>query len=204
MSLKKILPVNLKTQLDEVIETEGDRLRPHNLSFKLRYSHFFVNKVLDGAAANKVGEMIVLGMMLCMETYVEKNQELGVRLLKHLSETSDYAAYQLSFVYFAMGEKDLELEVIDGLVEKRYSPATRRKAELASNLHSDQFDKNVYLTYLKKSSQQGNLRAKMTILMFHLKRGNFLNRCLSLIKIPLVYIQFMLVLVRNNQDERLI
>lgn len=96
------------------------------------------------------------------------------------------------------------MEVIDGLVEKGYSPATRRKANLASNLHTDKFDKNVYLTYLKRSSQQRNLRAKMTILMFHLKRGDLLNRGLSLIKLPFVYVQFMIVLIRNNQDERLI
>ena len=44
----------------------------------------------------------------------------------------------------------------------------------------------------------------MTILMFHLKRGDLLNRGLSLIKLPFVYVQFMIVLIRNNQDERLI
>lgn len=204
MNVKTNLPEYLNSQIDVVIETEGERLREHNLSFKHRYSRFSVNKILDGAAEKNLREMTVFGMMLGMGTYVDKNQELGVTLLKFLSEKSNYAAYQLSFVYFSMNDKESELEIIDHLVRSEYSPAIRRKANLASKLHTEEFNKDVYLSFLGESARQGNLRAKMTILMFQLKHGDFTKKMMSVFNLPFVYIHFMIVLIQNNQDQRLI
>jgi len=197
------LPEDLRIEVGSIVTKELGRLKGRDLSFRIRYKTYKVDEVLSGASKFLEADLAVFGQMLCVGTYVNENIDLGLRVMKFLAKISDLASYQLSFIYHLIGQKDKESLIIDRLIKKNFSPALRRKAILTSwNSSGERNDEN-YIGWLKRASRAGNVRARMTLVMFFLRNGNALQKFSALITLPVVYSIYLSILVFDNLDIRI-
>lgn len=202
--MKLVLSESLKTELINSVVQEKERLYKKDVDFRIRYTTYCMDEVLDGAEQLELESIITFAQISCTETYVTLRKDLGLSLLEAASKISNYAKYQLSILHSFFGNQKAGRELVLDLIEDNYIPAYARLANfyLRGEGFPRSYDK--YIEYLTISSRKGNIRSKLKLAQNRLRKGSIVNKFLGLITYPYIYAIYFVVLLKNDRDERLL